>query len=79
MTYRTQSNGTAERMVQSLTQATKRYVSDDDQSEQEEYAERITFAINSAHDRICGDRPCYLIHGWEPRSTSSRNLAASKY
>ena len=66
MTYRPQVNGTAERMVQTLTRAIKMYVSDVNQQDWDEYAERLTFAINTAHDRVRNDTPFYLIHGWDP-------------
>uniref|UniRef100_H3H490 Uncharacterized protein n=1 Tax=Phytophthora ramorum TaxID=164328 RepID=H3H490_PHYRM len=69
MAYRPQANGTAERMVQMLTRALKMYVADVNQQDWDEYAERLTFAINTAHDRVRGDTPFYLIHGWDPRST----------
>ena len=48
MAYRPQANGTAERMVQTLTRALKMYVSDVNQQACDEYAERLTFAINTA-------------------------------
>ncbi|POM70256.1 LOW QUALITY PROTEIN: Hypothetical protein PHPALM_13327, partial [Phytophthora palmivora] len=35
----------------------------------DEYAERLTFALNTAQDRIRGDTTIYLLHGWDPRST----------
>ncbi|OWY97342.1 reverse transcriptase, partial [Phytophthora megakarya] len=34
----------------------------------------LTFAINTAHDRIRGDTPHYLVHGWDPRSTLEATL-----
>ncbi|KAK1931499.1 Retrovirus-related Pol polyprotein from transposon 412 [Phytophthora citrophthora] len=69
MAYRPQANETAERMVQTATRAIKMYVQDLDQIDWDEYAERLTFATNTAHDRIRGDTPYYLVHGWDPRST----------
>ncbi|OWZ14595.1 hypothetical protein PHMEG_00011905 [Phytophthora megakarya] len=57
MAYRPQANGTAERMVQTATRVLKMYVRDLDQKNWDEYAERFTFAINTAHDRIRGDTP----------------------
>ncbi|OWY98179.1 LOW QUALITY PROTEIN: reverse transcriptase [Phytophthora megakarya] len=67
--YRPQANGSAERMVQTTTRALKIYVEDLDQRDWGEYAERLTFATNTARDRIRGETPFYLIHGWDPRST----------
>ncbi|GMF21628.1 unnamed protein product [Phytophthora fragariaefolia] len=69
MAYRPQANGTAERMVQTATRALKMYVQDRDQRDWDDYAERLTFAINTAQDRIRGETPFYLVHGWDPRST----------
>ncbi|OWY95059.1 LOW QUALITY PROTEIN: reverse transcriptase, partial [Phytophthora megakarya] len=74
LVYRSQANGTAERMVQTATRALKMYVRDLDQKDWDEYAERLTFAINTAHDRIRGDTPHYLVHGWDPRSTLEATL-----
>ena len=75
MAYRPQANGTAERMVQTLTHSLKMYVSDVNQQDWDEYAERLTFAINTAQDRVRGETPFYLIHGWDPRSTLEASLA----
>ncbi|KAE8973090.1 hypothetical protein PR002_g26306 [Phytophthora rubi] len=69
MAYRPQANGTAERMVQTMTRTLKMYVADEDQRDWDEYAERLTFAVNTAHDRIRGDTPFFLVHGWDPRTT----------
>ncbi|OWY94164.1 reverse transcriptase [Phytophthora megakarya] len=69
MAYRPQANGSAERMVQTTTRALKMYVEDLDQQDWDEYAERLTFAISTARDRIRGETPFYMIHGWDPRST----------
>ena len=74
MAYRPQANGTAERMVQTLTRALKMYVSDVNQQDWDDYAERLTFAINTAQDRVRGDTPFYLVHGWDPRSTLEASL-----
>ncbi|CAI5706014.1 unnamed protein product [Peronospora farinosa] len=49
MAYRPQANGTAERMVQTITRAIKMYVSKVDQKDWDAYAERLTFALNTAH------------------------------
>ncbi|KAE9010119.1 hypothetical protein PF004_g10110 [Phytophthora fragariae] len=69
MAYRPQANGTAERMVQTMTRALKMYVADEDQRDWDEYAERLAFAVNTAYDRIRGDMPFFLVHGWDPRTT----------
>ncbi|KAE8977332.1 hypothetical protein PR001_g25162 [Phytophthora rubi] len=74
MAYRPQANGTAERMVQTTTRALKMYVQELDQRDWDEYAERLTFAINTAQDRIRGETPFYLVHGWDARSTLEATL-----
>ena len=48
MAYRPQANGTAERMVKTLTRALKMHVTGVDQRYLDEYAESLTFAINTA-------------------------------
>ena len=50
------------------------YVTDTDQKDWDEYAETLTFAINTAQDRVRGDTPFYLIHGGDPRSTLEATL-----
>ena len=47
---------------------------DENQKDWDEYAERLTYSINTAYDRIRGDTPFYLIHGWDPRSTLEATL-----
>ena len=74
MAYRPQANGTAERLVQTLARSIKMYVADENQKDWDEYAERLTYAINTAQDRVRGETPFYLIHGWDPRSTLEATL-----
>ncbi|KAG3129426.1 hypothetical protein PI126_g20977 [Phytophthora idaei] len=74
MAYRPQANGSAESMVQTITRALKLYVQDRDQKDWDEYAERLTFAINTAQDRIRGGTPFYLVHGWDARSTLEASI-----
>ncbi|OWZ19696.1 hypothetical protein PHMEG_0006025 [Phytophthora megakarya] len=45
------------------------YVQDLDQRDWDEYAEQLTFVINTARDRIRRETPFYMVHGWDPRST----------
>ncbi|GMF20123.1 unnamed protein product [Phytophthora fragariaefolia] len=72
--YRPQANGTADRMVQTLIRSVKMYVADTNQRDWDEYAERPTFALNTAQDRVRGDTPFYLAHGWDPRTTLEASL-----
>ncbi|GMF46028.1 unnamed protein product [Phytophthora fragariaefolia] len=74
MAYQSQTNGTAERMVQTLTRSLKMCVSDVNQKDWDEYAERLTYSLNTAQDRVRGDTPFYLTHGWDPQSTLEPSL-----
>ncbi|OWZ02095.1 reverse transcriptase [Phytophthora megakarya] len=47
-------------MVQTATRALKMYVRNLDQKDWDEYAQRLTFAIKTAHDRIQVDTHHYL-------------------
>ncbi|KAE9179236.1 hypothetical protein PF005_g23759 [Phytophthora fragariae] len=75
LAYRPQANGAAERMVQTVTRAIKMYIADVDQRDWDEYAERLTFALNTSHDRTRNETPFFLVHGWDPRSTLEATLA----
>ena len=50
------------------------YVTDVDQRDWDEYADQLTFAINTAHDCVRENNPFYLIYGWDPRSTLEATL-----
>ncbi|OWY95802.1 reverse transcriptase [Phytophthora megakarya] len=75
LAYRPQANGAAERMVQTITRAIKMYIADVEQRDWDEYAERLTYALNTAHDRTRDETPFFLVHGWDPRSTLEATLA----
>ncbi|OWY93032.1 reverse transcriptase [Phytophthora megakarya] len=75
LAYRPQANGAAERMVQTITSTIKMYIADNDQRDWDEYAERLTYALNTAHDRTRDETPFFLVHGWDPRSTLEATLA----
>ena len=75
MAYRPQANGTAERMVQTLTRSLKIYVADVNQQDWDEYAERLTFAINTAQDRIRAGTSFFLIHRWDLISTLEATIS----
>ncbi|OWY91081.1 LOW QUALITY PROTEIN: reverse transcriptase [Phytophthora megakarya] len=45
------------------------YVADVNQQVWDGYAERLTFALNTAHDQVRGETSFFLVHGWDPRST----------
>ncbi|GMF51626.1 unnamed protein product [Phytophthora fragariaefolia] len=72
LAYHPQVNVAAERMVQTVTRAVKMYIADVDQRDWDEYAERLTFALNTATTER-GTRPPVL-----PRARLGRaNYAGS--
>ncbi|OWZ05113.1 LOW QUALITY PROTEIN: reverse transcriptase [Phytophthora megakarya] len=60
MAYRPQGNGKAKRTV---------YVVDVNQHDWDDYAKRLTLALNTVHDRVWGETSFFLVHGWDPRSS----------
>ena len=56
-------------MVQALTRSLKMYVTDTNQKDWGKNAKRLTFAINTAQDRVLEDTAFYLFHGWDSLST----------
>ena len=48
---------TAERILQEFTRALKMYITDVSQQDLDDYAERLTCAINTAHERVYGNTP----------------------
>ena len=78
MASRPQSNGTAERMVQTLTRSIKSYVIDENKRDWDEYAERLTYAINTAQDQVRGETPFYLIHGLNTRKNQTPRSRSQK-
>ncbi|OWY92398.1 LOW QUALITY PROTEIN: reverse transcriptase, partial [Phytophthora megakarya] len=50
------------------------YVAEMDQSDWDDHAERLMFALNVSFDAARLDTPFYLVHGWDARSTVSAML-----
>jgi hypothetical protein len=69
LSYRPQANGQQERSIQTMMKSVKTYIEEIDQSDWDEYAEALTFSINSSYDTVRKDTPFYLVHGWDPKST----------
>ncbi|GMF54403.1 unnamed protein product [Phytophthora fragariaefolia] len=63
LAYRPQANGAAERMVQTVVRVVKMHITDIDQRYWDEYAERLTFVVNTPYDRTRDETPFYLVHG----------------
>ncbi|OWZ14400.1 LOW QUALITY PROTEIN: reverse transcriptase [Phytophthora megakarya] len=67
--YRPQANGQQERSVQTVVRCIRAYIEQADQSDWDDHAERLMFALNTSFDATRLDTPFYLIHGWDPQST----------
>ncbi|OWZ12339.1 LOW QUALITY PROTEIN: reverse transcriptase [Phytophthora megakarya] len=69
--YRSQAKGQQERSVQTVIRSVRAYVAERDQSDWDEHAERLMFALNVTFDATRLDTP---FHGWDARSTVSAML-----
>ncbi|KAH9082672.1 hypothetical protein LEN26_021255 [Aphanomyces euteiches] len=78
LAYRPQANGTAERAIQTLVRSVKLYVTDPRQRDWDEYAVRLTFAINTTPSATQGDTPFFLMHGWDPFTTITASLPSTR-
>ncbi|OWY94841.1 LOW QUALITY PROTEIN: reverse transcriptase [Phytophthora megakarya] len=58
--------------------AIKMYIADINQRDWDQYAERLTYALNTVHDRTRDETPFFLVYGWDPRSTLEATLAVGK-
>ncbi|OWZ02937.1 reverse transcriptase [Phytophthora megakarya] len=67
--YRPQANGQEERSVQTVVRSIRAYIEQADQSDWDDHAERLMFALNTSFDATRLDTPLYLIHSWDPQST----------
>jgi len=74
LAYRPQDNGQQERSVQTTIRSIRAYVAEADQSDWDEDAERLMFALNTSFDATRLDTPFYLIHGWDAQGTLSAML-----
>ncbi|POM74707.1 Reverse transcriptase, partial [Phytophthora palmivora] len=68
------ANGQQERSVQTVIRSVKAYVAEADQSDWDEHAERLMFALNTSFDATRLDTPFYLVHGWDAQGTVSAML-----
>ncbi|POM61480.1 LOW QUALITY PROTEIN: reverse transcriptase, partial [Phytophthora palmivora] len=67
--YRPQANGQQERSVQTVLRAIKAYISEADQSDWDDHAERLMFALNTSFEATRLGTPFYLVHGWDALGT----------
>jgi hypothetical protein len=74
LAYRPQANGQQERSVQTVMRSVKAYVAEADQTDWDDHAERLMFALNTSYDANRLDTPFYLVHGWDAQGTVSAML-----
>ncbi|OWZ15318.1 reverse transcriptase [Phytophthora megakarya] len=61
--YRPQANGQQERSVQAVMRSVRAYFAEVDQTDWDEHADRLMFALNTSFDVARLDTPFYLVHG----------------
>ncbi|GMF59212.1 unnamed protein product [Phytophthora fragariaefolia] len=74
LAYRPQANDQQERSVQTVIRSVRAYVAESDQSDWDEHAERLMFALNTSFDATRLDTPFYLVHGCDAQGTLSAML-----
>ncbi|GMF18182.1 unnamed protein product [Phytophthora fragariaefolia] len=74
LAYRPQANGQQERSVQTVIRSVKAYLAEADQSDWDEHAERLMFALNTSFDATRLDTPFYLVNGWDAQGRENLDL-----
>ncbi|KAJ8576853.1 hypothetical protein ON010_g2354 [Phytophthora cinnamomi] len=74
LAYRPMANGQQERSVQTVIRSVRAYIAEADQSDWDDHAERLIFALNTSFDATRLDTPFYLVHGWGAQGTVSAIL-----
>ncbi|GMF51710.1 unnamed protein product [Phytophthora fragariaefolia] len=74
LAYRPQANDQQEWSVQTVVRSVQAYIAESDQSDWDEHAERLMFALNTSFDVTRLDTPFYLVHGWDAQGTVSAML-----
>ncbi|GMF22025.1 unnamed protein product [Phytophthora fragariaefolia] len=74
LVYRPQANDQQERSVQTVVRGILAYTVEADQSDWDDHAERLMFALNTSFDATRLDTPFYLVHGWDAQGTLSAML-----
>ncbi|GMF29828.1 unnamed protein product [Phytophthora lilii] len=69
LAYRPQANGQQERSVQTVIRSVRAYVQTVDQSDWDEIAEKLMWALNTSYDFTRLDTPYYLVHCWDAPGT----------
>ncbi|POM73630.1 Reverse transcriptase [Phytophthora palmivora] len=74
LAYRPQANGQQGRSVQTVVRSIRAYIAEADQSDWDDHAERLMFALNTSFDATRLDTPFFLVHGWDAHGTVSAML-----
>ncbi|OWZ00817.1 LOW QUALITY PROTEIN: reverse transcriptase [Phytophthora megakarya] len=74
LSYRPQANGQQERSVQTVIRSVRAYVAGAGQSDWDDHAERLMFALTTSFFATRLDTPFYLVHGWDAQGTISSML-----
>ncbi|KAE9170264.1 hypothetical protein PF005_g27620 [Phytophthora fragariae] len=74
LAYRPPANGQQERSVQTVIRSVRAYIAEADQSDWDDHAERLMFALNTSFDATRLETPFYLVHGWDAQGTVSAML-----
>ncbi|OWZ01335.1 hypothetical protein PHMEG_00027300 [Phytophthora megakarya] len=69
LAYRPQANGQQERSVQRVIGSVKAYVQTVDQSDWDDLADKLMWALNTSFDFTRLDTPFYVVHGWDAQGT----------
>ncbi|OWZ06493.1 reverse transcriptase [Phytophthora megakarya] len=68
------ANGQQERSVQTVIRSVKAYVQTGDQSDWDELAEKLMWALNTSFAFARLDTPFYLVHDWDAQGTIQRQV-----
>ncbi|GMF41719.1 unnamed protein product [Phytophthora fragariaefolia] len=74
LAYGPQANGQQDRSVQTVVRSIRAYIGEVDQSDWDDHAERLMFALNTSFDATRLDTPFYLVHDWDAQGTLSAML-----
>ncbi|KAJ8569455.1 hypothetical protein ON010_g5807 [Phytophthora cinnamomi] len=74
LAHRPQVIGQQERSVQTVIRSVKAYIAEADQSDWDDHAERLMFALDTSFDATRLDTPFYLVHGWDAQRTVAAML-----
>ncbi|GMF47850.1 unnamed protein product [Phytophthora fragariaefolia] len=74
LAYCPQVNDQHARSVQTVVRSIRDYITGADQSDWDDHAERLMFALNTSFDATHLNTPFYLVHGWDAQRTRSAML-----